>query len=153
MMRRIAMVAFLVIGIRTAAGEPNGEATKEEIKKLRGIWQVTKFIDGSEEAAPADEIKGFTFEFHGDSVTMRLYKDQKGQPQNYIVNPLKKPKWIDIGVRKGAPLGQGIYNLAGDELTICVVGSTDSEKPTPRPAEFKASKKGHTLLVLKKVNK
>jgi uncharacterized protein (TIGR03067 family) len=156
MLRRLLIpicVVFVVIGIRAAGGEPNGKAMKEEIKKLQGIWQVTKFIDPSEKMAPTEDVEGYTFEFQGDRLTRRLYKDGEGRVEKYIVNPMKKPNWIDIGVRDGIPLGQGIYKIVGDELTICIVVSTDRGKPTPRPTEFKASKQGHTLFILKKVNK
>jgi uncharacterized protein (TIGR03067 family) len=147
----VALFSSLVLG--AGHDNSNGANTKEEVQKLQGIWQVTKFIDHSEDAAPTDEIKGFTFEFQADRLTMRKSKDDKGREQKYNLNPSKKPKWIDIGVREGSPLGEGIYKLEGDQLTICVVGSTNSKNPTLRPSEFKAKKDRHSLFVLKKVDK
>ena len=84
---------------------------------------------------------------------MRKRKDDESRAQIYTLNPSKNPKWIDIGVLQGSPLGEGIYKLEGDVLTICVVGSTNSANPTLRPSEFKAKKDQYSLLVLKKVKK
>jgi uncharacterized protein (TIGR03067 family) len=144
----LLLVVLLFAPIPGAADDKQkDDPTKEEMKKLQGIWQVTKFIDHSEEAAPADEIKEFTFEFQGDRLTVRKRKDSDGNQNKYTLDPSKKPKWIDIGE------SEAIYKLEGDELTFCVVGATNSKKPTPRPSEFKAKKDQHSLFVLKKIKK
>jgi hypothetical protein len=62
-----------------AADAPKEDAAKNDAKKLQGTWQVTKFIDHSEEAAPAEEIVHFTFEFKGDRLTIRKDKDDPGK--------------------------------------------------------------------------
>ena len=45
------VVLFSAPVLCAAAGEPSEAATQEEIHKLQGIWQVTEFINTSEEAA------------------------------------------------------------------------------------------------------
>jgi uncharacterized protein (TIGR03067 family) len=148
---------FLLVGFLAAPmlhgsnDEPKGTPLKEEKQKLQGIWQVTKLIDSSENPAPADEIKDYTVTFEGDRVIMQKTKDDGRLRQEFTIDPSKKPKWIDIGVVKDLPIGEGIYKLEGNELFICVVSKTNSDSPTLRPSEFKAKKEQHTLLVLKKV--
>ena len=137
---------FLSFGVGFAADEP-----KDEAKKLQGTWQVTKFIDHSEEPAEAKEIEHFTFEFKGDTLTVRKEKDDSGREMKYALDATKKPKGIDLKKDDGGT-SEGIYKLDGDELTICVVAGKRSDKAAERPAEFKASKGSkHSLFVLKKV--
>jgi uncharacterized protein (TIGR03067 family) len=138
----VAMISCLTI----AAGQEKGTSAKQELAKLRGLWQVIQLIDESGQAGPADELKEFTFDFQDGVVTIQKRKGGAGRPEKFSLDPSKKPKWIDIGVEDGNPIGQGIYRLEGDKLTLCIVaGGRDSQ----RPSEFKASKR-YSLLVLKK---
>lgn len=145
------MAVLLSVALSIAADKPE-EDPKQEIKKLQGRWQVTKFIDHSEEPAPTEEIKHFTFEFKEDRLTMRKDKEDDGKPMKFTLNPSKQPKWMNIDM--GAPIGvaKAIYKLDGDELTMCVVGGTRKGKAAPRPSEFKPSKRDkYSLFVLKKI--
>jgi uncharacterized protein (TIGR03067 family) len=158
-MARIMILVFgwmLVVAGADVGGEQTpGDAVKAELKKLQGTWQVTTWIDSSEQPAPPDEIKYFTFEFKGDVLILRKDKDDTSRdPLKCTLNPSKEPKWIDFDVGKPLPAMAGIYKLEGDELTICVVAGGVNEKPGLRPAEFKASKeKVHALFVLKRIKK
>ncbi len=133
-----------------AADAPKEDAVKEEVKKLQGKWQVTAFIDSSEEAAPAAEIENMTFEFKEDRLTMRKDKDDPGREMKYKLDVSKKLKAIDINMG-GTEASEGIYKLDGEVLTICVIAGGRNGKAAARPAEFKASKRDiYTLFVLKK---
>jgi uncharacterized protein (TIGR03067 family) len=130
--------------------QTSGKA-QNDIKNLQGLWQVVKFIDHSEQAAPSDELKDHTFEFKGDKVTQRKGKDDVGQILTYTLDVSKKPKWMTIVEAFDI---EGIFKLDGEELTLCFVGGMVGEKVTPRPTEFKARKNPpYSLLVLKKVKK
>ena len=114
---------------------------------------MTTFTDHSEESAPADEIKEMTFVFKGDSLRIRKDKDHDGHEMKYTLDPSKKPSAIDLDAGI-PPVSEGIYKLDGDKLTICVIGSYQSDKPARRPSEFKASKRdGYSLFVLKRLKK
>jgi uncharacterized protein (TIGR03067 family) len=107
---------FLLVVMRTAGSEePQGDPAKEDMKKLQGRWQVIRFIDSSEKAAPPDEIQYFTFEFKGDVLIIRKNKDDGGRDAGKCkLNPSKEPKWFDLDVGLPELLSEGIYKLEGD---------------------------------------
>ncbi len=145
-------VVLATVTAALAADPAKEDAAKADAAKLQGTWQVTKFIDHSEEAAPAAEIEHMAFEFKGDRVTMRRTKDDPGREGKYTLDPAKRPKSIDIDF--GVPVSEGIYKLDGDTLTICVVGGSRNGKTAARPTEFRASKRDkYSLFELKKVKK
>lgn len=152
--RKMLSFALLLTSVAFAIADdkPKGDAEKEDSRKLQGIWQVTKFVDHSEEAASADEIKHMSIEFKGDDMIVRKDKDDSGKEFQFTLNPSKKPKWIDVDM--GGRVSEGIYKLDGDELTLCIVGGTRSGKAAVRPSEFKASNREiHSLFVLRKMKK
>ena len=150
--RKVLLLAVVVIFPWTVAAEAQkDDAAKDEMKKLQGVWQVTKWIGSEGGTAPADEIENLTFEFKEDRVTQRKGKDRTPIQGKYSLDPSKKPKWLDINFGQ---VTEAIYKLEGDELTFCVISGSRSGQPSVRPTEFKASKeKHHTLFVLKKVKK
>jgi uncharacterized protein (TIGR03067 family) len=143
------LVSFTV----ASTAEAPRDDTKDEMKKLEGMWQVTKFIDHSEKAAPADEIAHFTFEFKGDRLTMRKAKDDSGKEMKFTLDASRTPKAMDIQMG-GSHVSEGIYKLDGDQLTICIVAGTRNGKAAARPSEFKASNRDiYSMFILKKVKK
>lgn len=128
----------------------------DEMKKLQGTWQVTKFIESSEKPAPPAEVEEMTFEFKDDQLRISKVKNVRGpEPFKYALDPSKTPGAIDVyflgDPRKPT---EGIYKLEGDELTICLSGAVVDGKMPPRPREFKASKANfYVLFVMKKVKR
>jgi uncharacterized protein (TIGR03067 family) len=150
----IPKALLFAVVLASASDTPKAAAAGDDAKKLQGTWRVTKFVDQGEVSAPAEEIKDFTFEFRGDRVTVRKAKDDPGRQMKYTLNPAKDPKGIEIAQGERAGVSEGIYKLAGDTLTLCVVGGKRGGKVAPRPAEFKASKRDkYSLFVLEKVKK
>jgi uncharacterized protein (TIGR03067 family) len=143
-------VAILTFSTAALVADPPKADDKDDVKKLQGTWQATTWIDHGMQPGPEDEVKEFRLKFKDNSVIFGRRKGVEDQGQKYTLDPSKQPKWIDIDMGE-KPLGLGIYKIEGDDLTICVVGSTNSGKPSPRPSEFKAKKDQHTLLVLKRV--
>lgn len=146
------LAATIVFPWTIAVDAQKEKPAEDVVKKLQGLWQVTKFIDHSEQAAPADEIKEMVFEFKEDRITQRKSKEDPGRPGKYTVNAAKQPKWMDIDF--GGRVSEGIYKLEGDELSLCFVGGMRGGKITPRPTEFKANMNPpHSLFVLKKIKR
>lgn len=142
------LLAVVFIFPWTIAVEAQKEdAAKDEMKKLQGVWQVTKWFDP--DPAPEDEVKSVTFEFKNDQIIKRT-DGRAREPLKVVLNPAKKPKWLDLDA--GIEVMQGIYKLEGDELTFCVIAGSSSNQVPERPADFKANKKKHhVLFVMKKI--
>jgi RNA polymerase sigma-70 factor (ECF subfamily) len=121
-------------------GKGKGKGDKE---KIQGTWVIESAKMGGKDL-PEEETKGMKMVFAGDKVTVTLKgEDKEG---TFKLDPSKKPKEIDVEI-KGAPnAGEGIYQLEGDKLTLCI---DDAGKQ--RPTEFK-SEEGtrHGLIVLKR---
>jgi uncharacterized protein (TIGR03067 family) len=110
--------------------------------KLQGTWEfVSGQLAGKKvEGAEADEIKKHRFVFKGDKLTAKV-------ESTYTIDHSKKPKEFDLKVDDGpeAERGtwRGIYDLKGDELTLCLALPNKD-----RPTEF-VSKEGEMTMILK----
>src|SRR5438093_11716109 len=138
--KTLLLAAAVVFPWAAAATAQNDTPAQAELKAIQGIWQVAKWVDPDGTLAPADEIKGTSFEFKDDRVIKRT-DGLAREPLKVALDPSKKPKWIDFD--SGDPLDvkkQGIYKLEGGELTICIISGSRGDRPPERPTEFKANK-------------
>jgi RNA polymerase sigma factor (sigma-70 family) len=119
------------------ADKPKGDQSdpkklaEDELKKLQGKWKVLR-MNTANGPAPADAIKGMTWEFDGNKLIGR----SPGAPvaeSEFIIDASASPKRIDTTMAgpTGTLKSLGIYEIAGDKLKIC-------QSLTHRPTEFKA---------------
>jgi RNA polymerase sigma factor (sigma-70 family) len=153
---KIAAVVVLTLGLSAGvftagyvnyAARADDTSVNAEQKRLEGSWQmVAAELFGkvlNENDGPPD-VKERRFVFKGDTVTVK-------SEVKYIIDPDKKPKEISLEVTDGPAREQGtwkgIYELNGDDLTICI-----ALPGTDRPAKFE-TKEGEwvTLMKLKRV--
>jgi uncharacterized protein (TIGR03067 family) len=152
--QRFGAIGIVILTSSLGAADTTEEKNSQDKKSLQGKWEVTKFVDFSEEAAPAEEIKDMTFEFDGNKVSILKSKNAPKQEMKFVLDAGKEPRWIDIDMGDPEEMSLGIYELKKDELTICLLGGTTSKKKPTRPKEFKASKSEiHSLFVLKRIKK
>jgi RNA polymerase sigma factor (sigma-70 family) len=115
---------------------------KADKEKLQGTWEFVSAQTGGKEAqgAEAEQMKMMKVVFKGDKVTAKF-------ECTYAIDPGKKPKEFDLKVDEGPELERGtwkgIYELKGDELTLCMALPNQN-----RPTEF-ASKEGEFIMLLK----
>jgi RNA polymerase sigma factor (sigma-70 family) len=153
---KVKVVLTVVLTLAAASGvllaarqaEPGvGEAQAEKVAKadrdrLQGTWEITSIhMDGKEpQGAEADNIKRQRFVFKGNKLIA------KGEG-TYAIDPGKKPKEIDLKIEEGpeAERGtwKGIYELKGNELTLCMALPNQD-----RPTEF-VSKEGETTVLVR----
>jgi uncharacterized protein (TIGR03067 family) len=138
----VIVVGFFIGAVQAQDAVKKSADVKKDMEALQGTWQaVSGMRDGTK--APDDRINMIKWMFKGDLVTHR-------QASKYELDPTQNPKTIDLKPAESTDddkTVKGIYEIKGDELTICVAppGGT-------RPTEF-ASKPGSmtAILTLKKV--
>jgi uncharacterized protein (TIGR03067 family) len=142
---------------------------EKEKRTLQGRWIVIKAELGGKKFAPLEHV---SFVFAGDTLKFTEWGDEPPpfwgeQVVTLRLDPAKNPKQIDFIPEKGGEKNktQGIYQLAGDTLELClpeneVVGTATKGKAgkpasvtivvKERPKQFD-SKQGF-LLTLKRAN-
>jgi RNA polymerase sigma factor (sigma-70 family) len=142
----LTVVAFsgIFAGLAHYATVDAGSAqdAKSDKEKLQGTWEFVSGEFGGQQAkgAEAEQMKMLKFVFKGDKLTAKT----EGE---YTIDSSKKPKQIDLKISDGPEnergTWKGIYELKGDELTLCVALPNQD-----RPAAF-ATKEGELTLLLK----
>jgi uncharacterized protein (TIGR03067 family) len=142
--RLLILAAVAVAAV--AADAAKDDAADKDRKSMEGTWKIESATRGGEEA-PAGEIGKIRVLIKDDKLTF----DNAGRKDTtaFTLDATKKPHTIDMTSEREKGTAEGIYELDGDTLKLCV-----SKPGTPRPTEF-ASKKGSAviLLVLKREKK
>jgi uncharacterized protein (TIGR03067 family) len=138
-----------VLGILTVVLLLGADDAKKDQEKLQGTWETTVVqYNGKDQA---DEIKlklvfkGKEVKVEGNDEVQRDYGRF-----TYKIDPSTTPRAIDITVAEGNQKDtvlEGIYELKGDELRMCVkvIGKE-------RPAKFESPEgESIALVVLKRV--
>lgn len=103
------------------------EKPKSDKDALQGTWIPVSAEEGGKKV-PEEEIKeAKNFEFSGDKVTFPI----KGESKEFVykLDSTKKPKQIDFFFSK-TEIAEGIYELDGDKLTLCITKPDHGERPT-----------------------
>jgi uncharacterized protein (TIGR03067 family) len=142
-------LTVLAVGLLLAGAAPEGDAAKEEAKKLEGTWAM---VSGEQDGKPlpAETVQKARLEITGDRHTVKVGADTF--VGTHKVDPAPKPKAIDSMDTEGRFKGQtirGLYKLEGDQFTVCF-----AEPGKERPKEFTTkSGTGHILHVWKREKK
>jgi uncharacterized protein (TIGR03067 family) len=111
------------------------EAIKKDKAALQGTWKVTA-SESKGEKVPEADLKDLFLIIRGNAIFIR----EGGKTEenfSFLLDPLKKVKEIDVTLKVGPQKGrtdQGIYQIDGDTLKICI----QSNKDSPRPREFRS---------------
>jgi len=143
-MKQVALLSMALSSALLGGVGIGGEGETDK-QRLQGAWQVTSLeMDG--EKGPAEAIKGLTYTFKGETLTIAPAEPGSNSEFTVTLDPAKKPKRIELKISKGPGKGKtlpGIYDIKGNGLTICFGDKT-------RPAEFVSkAKSGVALVVLK----
>ena len=132
-----SFVGCLVVALTVQAGD---DAQKKEKAALQGVWKIVEFEgpDGKK-----DDAVGATLEFDKDGKNMTFTKGSETKKGTFTLNPAGKPKEIDITPDNENKAFEGIYEIKGKTLKICLCpGGNDG-----RPTEF-AVKDGKKFVLL-----
>jgi uncharacterized protein (TIGR03067 family) len=139
--------AFIIVGFMfglTAAGQDKKDIDKD-IEGLQGDWSVTELQFNGKDVTDKYKFsltfKGNTASIEGNGAVKKEYAKLR-----FKLDPSTMPKCADVtvvgGVQDAATL-EGIYELKGDELQLCVkVFGLD------RPNEFKSGD-GSSIALMK----
>lgn len=122
----------------------NGKPAEKDLKLFKGTWKVVSMVHNGKEFPNAD---GHGITFDGDNVTI---KEPTGQSTGKCtrLDPTTDPKQIDLTPDGGGKKLQGIYELKGDELKLCLARSD-----TERPARFESTEGSNFRFVVLKRDK
>jgi uncharacterized protein (TIGR03067 family) len=140
--RRLLPLGLAALIVAVAGGDAGARQEKDDKNALQGTWVVQSAEEAGQAQAELDKAR---FTFKDDKLSIKL-KDEKDPTElTYKLDAAKKA--IDIiPVNEKAAVGEGIYEVSGDTLKLCVADVGVAK----RPGEMKAKDKGVTLLTLKK---
>jgi uncharacterized protein (TIGR03067 family) len=144
---RAAFIILLALGTVSGAEPEKKDPAKQELANLTGKWQCVAGEEGGAKATD-DLAKQLRLVFDGEKFKAYI-GDMVLMAGTIKVDPTAKPKTIDLQGAEGrlkGQTGEGIYELDGDALKLCLV-----EPGEKRPTEFKTAKQGQHLLVYKRV--
>jgi uncharacterized protein (TIGR03067 family) len=130
-----------------AAGAIADQTVKKEHEQLQGNWSFVQAEHDGHKSSQ-DKLKALKLSIGADKLTLR---GDKGMEYAYKIDPAKKPKIIDVTPSDGPDKGmvlQGIYELNGDELKLCL-----SKPGRDRPTEFVSKENTGLVLILLKREK
>jgi RNA polymerase sigma factor (sigma-70 family) len=138
------------------AGEPpvqtvraeRDEKPKSDKDALQGTWVAVAAEEGGKKVTE-DEVKDKNLEivFSGDKVTLPIKGEAK--EMTFKLDPTKKPKQIDFVFSK-TETAEGIYELDGDKLTLCVTKPDHGDRPTKFDSADDTGGRERALIVLKR---
>src|SRR5262245_53482962 len=132
----LASWAFGIAMLATAcAGDGQRSGTSEgDHEKIQGTWQLVKFDAPPGKQPPEAVLAKMQMVFTMNRIVTRV-DGKVVEETTFNLDATKSPKWIDVISSQGTSKGktaQGIYELKGDDLTICIGPSGQN-----RPTEFK----------------
>jgi uncharacterized protein (TIGR03067 family) len=123
------IATLLSASLFTAAASPKSTPSIQDVKKLQGTWRVVKG-ESKGKAKPEDAIKDLKWVIKGNTITLKG-DEGKNFELRFKLDAAQKPKTIDLINPERKQTVQGIYQLDGNTLKLCV--GVPGEK---RPATF-----------------
>src|SRR5260370_5649249 len=135
------LFALALVGLLVCLGTVSqARQEKNDKEALKGTWTVNK---AEENGKAQDELNKAKFTFKDDKLTLKLPMEKDPVELTYTLEAGNTPKTIDIKPTDSKDPAQGIYELKGDTLKLCVM-----DPGGKRPGEFKAGGKGVVLIGL-----
>jgi uncharacterized protein (TIGR03067 family) len=140
-MRRFIVVAVAVVSLAVSGAAWGADNDKEQ---FQGVWKIVSVeIDGQN--LPMEALKGAQLVVKGECYSFTL--GDTHLEFTFKLDPVKKPKEIDLTVTEGPEKGKtyyGIYKFEGDLYTICRA----TEPGKARPAQFETKPKTGYMIVV-----
>lgn len=128
--------------------EPSGKGLEKQIdadrKDIRGTWQVT-YSEDSGRIAPQKMLKELRFVIDEQNLTTEI--GGRKSVSMYKLDPSSSPKSIDL--TESGRTKQGIYDLVGDTLRICIA---ESGKQRPTAFDSQPGSANDLIIMLKRIH-
>lgn len=143
-------VAVLGVALVVMAFGTYGHSADTPSDPLQGTW-VAQSMEADGKAAPEDAVKRVRFVFKGDKLFVKgNFSDDREEECPYTVDAKKSPRQLDFTPPKEAKPLQGIYEVKGEELKVCLRhASSDAGRPT----EFATKADSKLILIVFKKQK
>ena len=141
-MKRSVLLAWALAFLLGAKGPK--ETAAKDAERLQGTWIV---VSGQEDGDKyeGEYLKSVRVTFRGDECTFNKPLGIKlFTKAPFKLDPTQEPKAIDFDVAGGAKYLNGIYQLEGDSLRLCIEHIYGDNK---RPTEFNAPKGSKRALI------
>jgi len=137
----------LAAGLLLIAADKPDDATKKDLEKLQGTWNVQSMTRGGKDA-PAEEVAKHKLVIEGEKFLPQT-DGKKDAEATFKLDATKKPPAIDV-TNKDGEIALGIYQIDGDTLKLAVQRPGGKDRPTEftSPADSEVS-----LMVLKREKK
>lgn len=140
--------ALLLCLFLPAGAVSQGEGTKKDQDALQGTWTFSEFVANGR-PIPDEARQGLKLVFQGDKASLGAGNEADRRNFVFKLDPTKQPRTIDMTAQEGTykdKVVQGIYELKGDELKLCLPNKDD----VPRPTEFKAPENSRLVFMVLK---
>jgi uncharacterized protein (TIGR03067 family) len=148
MMRIVALLLFLAASF-SFAGDDTKDAVKKTLKILQGEWKIEAGQKDGENVP--DEVKqNMTIVFEGSKLFVRDAAGENKDEMSFTFDTKAKPAAIDFVRKRDNKKLEGIFELKGDVLKLCLYDGANNA----RPSEFSAPQgSNNTYAELKRVKK
>jgi RNA polymerase sigma factor (sigma-70 family) len=137
--------AGVIAGARPEEKPKTEKGAKTDKDLIQGTWVFVSAEEGGK-AVPEDAFKNFEMVFTADKVNLPIKQEVK--ELSYKLDPAKKPKQIDIAFSE-KEIAEGIYELDGDKLKICLTKPDHGDRPT----KFDSTEGRESVLIVLKRKK
>lgn len=120
-------------------------SASDDNQAIQGKWRCVHFEEEGTNAPPG-KLDDVFYVFEGDKLKV-VFQDMTVAEGSYKLDPKAVPKSIDLPEQPGQKdgVGLGIYQLDGDDLTICARAFV--RKDSERPRQFASAAKSNTILM------
>ena len=110
----LALIGLAILPLASAA------ADDALLASLQGVWNAQSMeVEGK--PGPAEALKHLRFTFDGKMLLVRgNHGDEREEQCQYKIDSTKTPKELDVTPVQEQMKLQGIFDLQGDVMTVCV---------------------------------
>lgn len=124
-------------------------AAKKYLESIQGNWTITSMQKAGMDA-PEDLVKSINIVIKGDTLTLKIGKDDE-KNATLVIDPSQKPVAMDLTPKDGPNAGKPMLGLVTFEKGVLTMVWSDDREAKARPKDLTSTKENkYFLLVLKK---